>query len=122
MQPATITIVNKITGNRKTFRVKNVVKGNLIGKQIIELMNGPDNEKNYVGFGFVESNKIKVWSKCQQDFQKFVPVCEHAFGIKEHNFNSLEIHYSANCCKCNRKLTTPESIAMGIGPECAKRN
>ena len=27
----------------------------------------------------------------------------------------------SRCCVCNRKLTVPESIEAGIGPECAGR-
>ena len=37
--------------------------------------------------------------------------------IPEH----LEIFHEGRCCACGRKLTTPESILSGIGPECAKK-
>jgi hypothetical protein len=29
------------------------------------------------------------------------------------------IRHEGRCCKCGRKLTNPESIKAGIGPECA---
>lgn len=30
------------------------------------------------------------------------------------------LHHSMNCAKCGRTLTTPQSIELGVGPECAK--
>ena len=32
----------------------------------------------------------------------------------------LEVWHEGRCGRCNRALTVPESIASGIGPECAK--
>ncbi len=32
----------------------------------------------------------------------------------------VELHHVGKCCRCGRKLTTPESIALGLGPECIK--
>jgi hypothetical protein len=31
------------------------------------------------------------------------------------------IHHEGRCCRCGRTLTTPESVQLGIGPECAKK-
>ena len=31
------------------------------------------------------------------------------------------IQHDGRCCRCGRRLTTPESIEAGIGPECSKR-
>jgi len=33
----------------------------------------------------------------------------------------LEIWHEGRCGRCNRKLTVPASIALGIGPECGQR-
>lgn len=33
----------------------------------------------------------------------------------------VEMFHDGRCCRCGRKLTTPESVQSGIGPECAKR-
>jgi Family of unknown function (DUF6011) len=34
---------------------------------------------------------------------------------------NLEVWHEGRCGRCGRKLTVPESIARGIGPECAGR-
>jgi hypothetical protein len=33
----------------------------------------------------------------------------------------LEVYHEGRCGKCNRRLTTPESVTQGIGPECARK-
>lgn len=33
---------------------------------------------------------------------------------------SLAVYHSNTCCRCGRKLTTPKSMRLGIGPECIK--
>ena len=35
--------------------------------------------------------------------------------------NTVEYRFEGKCRKCNRKLTNPDSIDNGIGPECAKK-
>ena len=40
------------------------------------------------------------------------------FLIKGQICSAMEIWHEGMCCRCGRKLTTPESIAAGIGPEC----
>jgi hypothetical protein len=34
----------------------------------------------------------------------------------------LEVWHEGRCGKCGRRLTVPESIARGIGPECYRRS
>jgi hypothetical protein len=37
--------------------------------------------------------------------------------LKQRGF---DLHHEGRCGRCGRELTVPESIALGIGPECAK--
>ena len=34
--------------------------------------------------------------------------------------DQAKIQHAGKCCRCGRTLTHPESLASGIGPECAK--
>jgi len=34
---------------------------------------------------------------------------------------TIEFRHSGSCCRCGRKLTTPQSIDAGIGPVCGGR-
>ena len=40
---------------------------------------------------------------------------------KGEEIDGHELLVSRHCLRCNRVLTTPESIESGVGPECAKR-
>jgi hypothetical protein len=33
---------------------------------------------------------------------------------------NLEVYHTGKCGKCGKKLTTPESIVTGLGPQCSK--
>ncbi len=33
----------------------------------------------------------------------------------------VEFWHEGKCARCGRKLTTPESIQRGLGPECAEK-
>jgi len=35
--------------------------------------------------------------------------------------STCEFHHEGRCCTCGRRLTTPESLALGQGPDCASR-
>jgi hypothetical protein len=35
--------------------------------------------------------------------------------------NGCEVYHEGRCGRCNRKLTVPESIETGLGPECASK-
>lgn len=38
-----------------------------------------------------------------------------------YHASGWKIQRSSRCVRCNRELTHPESIALGVGPECAGR-
>lgn len=41
-------------------------------------------------------------------------------SFKRGKYNlSLEVYHCGRCGRCGRRLTTPESIKTGLGPECA---
>lgn len=102
------------------------------GQRIVSLLTGADNEADYTGFGFVTANEIKVWRSKQGTaekpsfFDKSAKMLE-AFGKSDdwtnpYVFRGMSLQLEKRCCKCNRKLTNPESLATGIGPECAKKS
>lgn len=113
-----ITAYNPSTGQHRTFEIKTARKGNLEGKRIISLLHGPDNQSDYVGFGFVnEDGSIRVWKKHQgTQFEKLARFIERAeYHTEKHG---VQFQFATKCRKCNRELTDPESIALGIGPKC----
>jgi len=92
------------------------------GTRLISYLNGPDNWKNYQGFGEVlPGNVLKVWLKHQSATQ--IIACAHILlSGPEAMVDGLMAYgiASGSCGVCGKKLTTPESLERGIGPECAK--
>jgi hypothetical protein len=82
------------------------------GKDIIGVMLGSDNER-YTSIGFVVEGRVRL-------FRKNVGV-NHWWDnyLTELTADPEAVLEALNCRRCNRLLTTPESIADGIGPVCA---
>jgi hypothetical protein len=117
----TITLENNATGGHRTFKVSTVTneESGLHGKRIISLLHGPDNTADYHGFGFVNPDgSICVWRKYNSNstYGKYARILTDL-----ENYPTITVHFEGRCIRCNRKLTRPDSITSGIGPECAKK-
>ena len=68
-----------------------------------------------------EVAKVHCWRRHQgTKLEQFAKLLER---LAEHEAKgSVEVHFEARCRKCNRELTTPESVQSGIGPICAGRD
>jgi len=110
-------------GERRTIRVS--TGGDAKDVQFVGFLSGPNNESDYQTCGYVRDGKFR-WTRryaaqppqavataiaalvCSSDEQR------HAMGV-------AWARESGNCYRCNRTLTTPESIEAGVGPVCAGR-
>ena len=123
----TFTIQNRVTGEHRTFRVRTQKDDASFapGKRTVALLKGNDNETSYTGFAFVTEDGINVWSSKRGTvgYTAYANLLwslaiDGAFSEYAEKYSITE---SRKCVRCNRKLTTPESLAAGIGPECAGR-
>ena len=126
---ATFTIVSKVSGARKTFKVEAAPeKPGMRQGFFVKLLTGPNNEADYryLGIAF-ESNNGMGFALNKQGWNK--PAAD-AFRWMVDTLNrnptkfaeQAEFWHEGCCCVCGRKLTTPESIANGIGPVCAAKD
>jgi hypothetical protein len=129
-----------------TVEVRTALKGGLAGKRIIALLVGSDNTADYMGVAFWDDDaegkgKANVWRKHRGDGSRGVVdgyAWSEAFSIVERKLTMMldlalrgdegfwhaegyELLRAGACVRCNRKLTTPESIELGIGPVCARK-
>jgi hypothetical protein len=135
----TFTISNPKTGGHKTYRVRterwackacwagkrsyagackhcSVCEGRGEPKRTLSVLTGPDNTSNYKGIAFIDESGVRIWNRYRgQSFEKMAKVYWQVI-TKQMNLPIVE---SRSCIRCNRKLTTPQSVAAGIGPECA---
>jgi hypothetical protein len=126
---ATFTLRSLKTGARYTYRMRRA-DGDLPNRPwFVSLMNGPDNEHNFAFIGTLWSNteghtfrtspKAKVgWdAPSAKAIRWFI---QQTLTGKANVMDSVECWHEGRCGRCGRKLTVPESVANGFGPECVK--
>jgi Family of unknown function (DUF6011) len=119
---ATITLVSVKTGNRFTYRVSISPDG---ACHFVALLSGPDNESDYKYLGRIARGIFWQGRKTPRagDIGPDAPSSK-AFAFAWRAIvsgsipSTLEIWHEGHCGRCNRKLTVPQSIAHGFGPEC----
>jgi len=109
-------------GSHRTLRVRrqddhaNFMPGRLL----IGYLSGSENTGDYTNFAHVtERGVVSVWKK-HRDNESLA----EALGVLTGDPVACLKAYaqmSGNCGVCNRTLTTPESIEMGLGPVCADK-
>ena len=109
-------------GGHRTLRLTTIEDGDSV-KQWLAYLNGADNENSYLTVGTVHGNEVRLFRKNEGKYQDIVAAAR--FLIRNAaNIGEYGRQYalrSGRCYVCNRKLTTPESIAAGIGPVCAAK-
>jgi hypothetical protein len=120
---AIFTVQNEKTGNRFTYKVKQAQDDGAPKKVwFVSVLNGPDNGSNYAYIGTIFGNDFRHTKKSTvtpeaQSFKVFAWMIKHNLTLPEF----VKLHHEGFCCRCGRRLTVPESIKSGMGPECAKR-
>jgi hypothetical protein len=131
---ATVTLRSLKTGARFTYRVREVPAdpGRTPGpvSHFVHVLTEPDNERGYTylgnvytrngastTFGHGRKSRIEAGAPSARAFRWFFGQVVTEGGAPEAA--SLEVWHEGRCGRCGRKLTVPESIARGIGPECA---
>lgn len=114
-------------GGHRTFEIRTIRKGNLKDKRILSLLTGPDNTSDYTAFAFVTNEGINIWRKYAGDnnFRAFASLIWSLATEGDRSpfyARGYRLMLEGRCCVCNRRLTHPDSIATGIGPECGSRS
>jgi hypothetical protein len=113
-----VTFLNTKTNNRFTFKVKVAKDSNLF---FVSVLTSPD-VYTYIGT-CVEGNfkwgKKSVISKDAQSVKVFEYVINK---LKSDNLpDFIEVWHEGFCGKCGKRLTVPQSIETGLGPDCIKK-
>ena len=112
-----VTFLNTKTGNRFTFKVKKHKSDNIY---FISLLTRPE---VYSFIGTVKNNQFKLSKKSViSNSAQSVLVFEYILSnlVNKSLPDFIEIWHEGSCGRCGRRLTTPDSIMVGIGPECLK--
>ncbi|MCI0393259.1 MAG: DUF6011 domain-containing protein, partial [Acidobacteria bacterium] len=96
------------------------------GQLIVGYLNGTDNVNDYRFIGRVDAGgELHLFSKVRAyETPERIARLRRAFEILNSGVAEAGQAYarqSGNCWRCNRLLTTPESLDAGIGPVCAEK-
>jgi hypothetical protein len=122
---ATFTLTSAKTGQHFTFKASRK-KGDDQSPIFIKVLTGPDNSWNgdwlFLGFIPKDGTEIIAGRKGHPEAPSFQALSWTLRHLHQDNIPAdVTIQHEGTCGRCNRKLTHPESVASGIGPECAKK-
>lgn len=117
---AVFTIVSTATGNRFTYKVRKQANDTYL----ISLLTGDDNMSAYTRIA-------RYYTKSKIDGKPFVylfsenreapsrkAIMYFFYHLDNPLYYGIKFYHEGRCGCCGRRLTTPESIERGIGPEC----
>ena len=129
---ATFTVVSKKTGTRFTFKAARPDESKDRRPVWFRLLNGPNNESDFVFLGtlwqledgelgmYIHNRRPGAVSDGALSVKALRWTIEALKGYTDEGkfFASTEVWHEGRCGRCGRKLTVPESIESGFGPEC----
>lgn len=121
---AHFTIVNTQAKKRFTYRIQ-ASNGEGPVSHFVSAMTGKSNEASYkyIGHIFLDDSKYVTGKKSK------LPPTNDAVTTWEWFYNILQddriaphfqFWHEGRCCRCGKRLTTPRSIKLGIGPWCER--
>lgn len=131
---ATLTVEARASRSRFTFKFSRpeVLPNEIRERPIwVSVLSGPDNTSDYAYLGTIWIDAQGIWA---YRHGKKSSVGEDAPSVRAARwflallqrdpaklFEQAEVYHAGRCGRCGRKLTVPESITTGFGPECAGR-
>lgn len=124
---ARLTLVSQKTGTRFTFRIKakDVRKDEAAAPPwFVSLLSGQDNDTAYTFLGTIFDDRTTYRHGRKSTVSPEAPSAKGfawawSFIARGELPPGCEVWHEGRCGRCGRALTVPESIAMGLGPECA---
>lgn len=123
---ATFTIESTKINKRYTYKFYHRKNDNCEYRYLVKRLYGSNNEDDYhfIGIYYADTGvyKSKAPQDAKPDHDKMLAAflkMLHTDGIEW--YPTCKFYMSSKCACCGRKLTTPESIERGIGPECFER-
>ena len=116
---STLTIVSRKTGVRYTYKFNRPPGDDPSRCVWVKVLVGSDNETSYKYLGVLWPKDMVFRPKGSGG----EPIAWMVNTLRERPaalLDAAEVWHEGTCARCGRKLTVPESIASGFGPECRK--
>ena len=114
-----------------TYKVRmKPAKGAYPDTFFVSVLTGRDNNSDYSYLGILDTKAgiVRTTAKSKFPSDSFTARllnrvlariwADDCSSITQAGFN---VHHEGKCGRCGRRLTVPESIETGLGPECAGR-
>jgi len=131
---ADVTLENERTGGRFTFRVsapsKDTERGGVVRDldapvRFVKVLTGADNEGDFTFLGTIFLKKGREYRAGRKSRISAEAPSARAWAWFWGRLSSgrvlpeeLHVYHEGRCGRCGRKLTVPESVRTGFGPEC----
>lgn len=123
---ATLTVISLRTGTRFTYKVKRPDDFKPERPSwFVSVLNGSDNEHDFAYIGLITGAaepafRLTKGSKLADSAPSVVAFSYFSRFLFMRDAVSplLEVWHEGRCGRCGRKLTVPESVEQGFGPEC----
>lgn len=114
------TVTSKVTGEQMSFAFEE--DKNNVSRTYVKVKH---DSHAYRYIGVIDNTVMKeTFTPILRDMdvamQTLVWLMENRYNLKRLN-EQVQIEHEGQCMRCGRKLTNPESINIGIGPECLKK-
>lgn len=120
---ATFTLLSKKLNKRYTYNITQDKK--VKNRYLVSLFYGSDNTDikgsyRFLGLFYTDTMQLKVNSigDAKRDAGRMLEYFLEVIVNKRPWPETCEFYPSCHCARCGRKLTNPESIKKGIGPDC----
>ena len=131
---ATLTVRSSSTGTRYTYKFKLPREAHTPGPKpvFVYLLTGANNDSDYAFLGTLFQDAVGPWyvyrhspkSRVSQTTASVQGVKWLAMHLYKDGaaklFTRAQFWHEGRCGRCGRKLTVPESISSGFGPECVQ--
>lgn len=94
----------------------------------VYVLSGPDNTSDFTYMGLLKDGQVQLTKKSTYTSRMWpVRLLNRVLDRLSKNEGDkiteagFQLYHEGKCGRCGRKLTTPESIETGIGPECLKQ-
>jgi hypothetical protein len=127
---ATFTVTSRVSGTRFTYKVVKAEprEGDPTSRWFVRVLSGPNNETDYAYIGMVSHNPQYPAPRFFTRRGETPPPSAKAFDwtfhtafMRDDAYERITVHHEGRCGRCGRKLTVPESVESGFGPECANK-
>ena len=121
---ATITLQSGISGIHFTYKI--VRNKNMNSLYKVYLLNGNNNydDYRYVACYYSDTEQLHVVSPYKDrlhcSWPKSMRAIKLFFDTIDNTQDNLLVYHEGRCAVCGKKLTTPESLKIGMGQKCAE--